>query len=185
MEIYFATSNENKYNEALAIFSQYNITVKWLRIKYLEIQSDNLREIAEWSAKYVYSLHSLPLFVEDTGLFIEALNGFPGPYSSYVMKTLGNEGILKLMNNVSNRKAYFLTIVAFVDKNTLELFEGKRYGTISKTKRGTKWGFDPIFIPDGYDKTYSELGPLKNEISHRRLAYEKFIKWLLNKEKES
>lgn len=183
MEIYFATSNENKYREATEIFSQYDITVKWLKIKYLEIQSDSLHEIAEWSAKYVYTKYRIPLFIEDTGLFIEALNGFPGPYSSYVMKTLGNEGILKLMANKTDRRAYFLTIVAYIDGETVKLFEGRRNGTISTEKRGTKWGFDPIFIPEGYSRTYSELGSLKNKISHRRLAYEKFINWLISNKK--
>jgi len=179
MKLIFVTSNENKYNEAKCIFSKFNIDVIWHQLEYPEIQSMSIEQIAEWSAKYVYSVLKKPLFLEDTGLFIDALSGFPGPYSSYVYKTIGNEGILKLMNGVANRKAYFLTVVAYVDENGVKLFKGRVNGVISKSIRGTKWGFDPIFIPEGMDKTYSELGEIKNKISHRKKAYDEFINWLL------
>ena len=91
-----------------------------IRVKAMEIQDENLENIAKASAIDAAKKCGLPVIVEDAGLFIEALNGFPGPYSSYVNKTIGVGGILKLMNNVKDRSAYFLSAVAFYDPDNDE-----------------------------------------------------------------
>ena len=120
-----------------------------------------------------------PVIIEDDGLFINALGGFPGPYSSYVFKTIGNEGILNLVK--TKRNAKFQSIIAFCDKKKKPiLFEANVNGKISKKMQGRGWGFDPIFIPSRKSKTYAELSN-KNEISHRYNALKKFANWYLNK----
>ena len=106
------------------------------------------------------------------------LNGFPGPYSSYIFKTIGNKGILNLLKQ--NRKAKFVSIITYCDKNILESFDAKIDGSISKSVKGKGWGYDPIFIPNNLQKTFAELNN-KNELSHRYKALKKFSKWYLHK----
>ncbi|MEM0332314.1 MAG: non-canonical purine NTP pyrophosphatase, partial [Archaeoglobaceae archaeon] len=111
------------------------------------------------------------------GLFIEALKGFPGVYSSYVFKTIGNEGILKLMDGITNRRAYFKAVLAYWDGKEIHIFEGKVEGEIATEIRGSGgFGFDPIFLYN--KKTFAEMGDEKNEVSHRRRVLEKFFTWL-------
>src|SRR5512139_633830 len=90
--VFFATGNVNKFNEARSILSQYGVAVGMLKLKGDEVQSDSLQEIAEKSVKNAYETCHLPIFVEDAGLFIDALKGFPGPYAAYVYKTIHNSG---------------------------------------------------------------------------------------------
>ncbi|MHA2407741.1 MAG: non-canonical purine NTP pyrophosphatase, partial [Candidatus Ranarchaeia archaeon] len=125
-----------------------------------------------------------PIFVEDAGLFIDSLNGFPGPYSSYVLKTLGLNGILALMKNIEERRAEFRAVVAFIHPadREVEIFNGITKGRISGTIRGEQWGYDPIFIPHGQTKTYAEMeSSTKNKLSHRFQALNKFAKWMQSK----
>ena len=113
--VFFATGNINKFNEARSILSQYGIAVGMLKLKGDEIQSDSLKEIAQKSVQNAYKACRLPIFVEDAGLFIDALSGFPGPYAAYVYKTIHNSGILKLMEGEKNRKAVFQSVIASCD----------------------------------------------------------------------
>ena len=116
--------------------------------------------------------------IEDDGLFINSLNGFPGPYSSFVFKTVGNEGILKLIR--SKRTATFQSVIAYCEKkDDVQLFKAEVNGKISQKLVGKKWGYDPIFIPEGQTKTYAQLEE-KNLISHRYLAIKKFANWYLH-----
>ncbi|WP_457548820.1 XTP/dITP diphosphatase [Archaeoglobus sp.] len=177
MNVYFVTSNEGKFREAKEIGKRYEVNVEWIRREYLEPQGKDLEEIAKISAKLLANEIDKPFFLEDSGLFIQALNGFPGPYSSYVFKTIGNEGILKLMNGVEDRSAYFLAVIAFWDGEKVLTFKGKVEGKIAKEMRGDKgFGFDPIFEYNG--KTFAEMGEEKNEVSHRRRALESFFEYL-------
>ena len=118
--VFFATGNINKFNEARSILSPYGFAVAMLRVKGDEIQSDSLKEIAQTSAINAFKRSGLPIFVEDAGLFIDALNGFPGPYAAYVYKTIHNSGILKLMENVANRHAKFQSVIAYLDETLSE-----------------------------------------------------------------
>jgi len=184
-EIFFATSNPHKFREVKSIFSSYNLNLKHLKVKTTEIQSENLEEIAKNSLSQVLSKYNQPIFVEDAGLFVKALKGFPGPYSSYVYKTVGVEGILKLMKNINNRKAFFLSVVVFGKPNTKpKIFTGKVEGEITFNVRGSGgFGFDPIFQPQKLKKTFSEMTlEEKNKYSHRAEAIRKLIKWLLQRE---
>ena len=111
-------------------------------------------------------------------MFIDSLEGFPGPYSSYVFKTIGNKGILNLVKN--NRKAKFVSIITYCDKKILESFNAKLDGKISTSQKGKGWGYDPIFIPKNSKKTFAESNN-KNQLSHRDKALNKFSNWYLRK----
>ncbi len=177
VEVIFITSNEGKYREARAIGEKYGVEVNWMQVEYLEPQGADLKEIAKKSAEILSEKINSSFFIEDSGLFVEALNGFPGPYSSYVFKTIGNSGILKLMEGVENRNAYFMAVIAYWDGNKVWTFEGRVDGKIAKSARGDAgFGYDPIFEYEG--KTFAEMGDEKNEYSHRRKALEKFFEWL-------
>lgn len=184
--VFFATGNINKFNEARSILSPYGISIGMLRMKGDEIQSDNLKEIAETSARNAYNRTKLPIFVEDAGLFIEALSGFPGPYAAYVYKTIHNSGILKLMENIVERNAKFKSVIAYSDQTLCEpeCFWGESKGEITQTERKPQgkfpFGFDPIFQPIGSNKSFAEMTILeKNGFSHRAMAIRKFAEWYI------
>jgi len=181
MSICFITSNKFKFEEAEEILGERGIKVEWIKKKYNEIQAESTGEAGlEEVVKHALSaLRRKDAFIDDAGLFIHALNGFPGPYSSYVQKTLGNQRILKLMKGVEDRRAKFICIVGYKGKEEARMFKGEVPGTIAAEERGTSgFGYDPIFIPQNYTKTFAEDKDLKNRISHRRKALEKLAIYL-------
>ncbi|MCW4004255.1 MAG: XTP/dITP diphosphatase [Candidatus Bathyarchaeota archaeon] len=188
--VFFATGNINKFNEACSILSQHGIAVGMLRLKGDEIQSENLKDIAKASAKNAYQRSRLPIFVEDAGLFIDALSGFPGPYAAYAYKTIHNSGILKLMEGATDRRAVFQSVIAYCDEETScepECFCGESKGeitTVERRKQGKSgFGFDPIFQPEGSKKTFAEMTiEEKNGYSHRANAIRKFAEWYKRKQ---
>lgn len=115
--ITFITGNKHKVKEAQGIFHQFNIEVEHVDLGYPEIQGE-LIDVARFGAVDAARRLGRPVIVEDAGLFIKALNWFPGTYSSYVQETLGNEGILKLMNNVEDRYAEFRSVIGFATPKT-------------------------------------------------------------------
>jgi len=126
----------------------------------------------------------LPIFVEDAGLFIDALSGFPGPYAAYVYKTIHNSGILRLMENVADRHARFESVIAYCDQTLCEpvCFDGESKGEITTTERKQQgksaFGFDPIFRPTGSSKSFAEMTiEEKNGYSHRAMAIREFADW--------
>ncbi len=171
--IIFVTNNPNKVKEIEAVLTKYNIKLETSNIKKREIQSEQLEEIAEESALSAYQVLKRPLFVEDSGLYIKALNGFPGPYSSYTHKKIGVAGILKLMAGEKNREAEFVSQIAYIDeRGSIKLCRGVCEGDIAEEARGSGgFGFDPIFIPKGQTKTFAEMSvEEKNLFSHRAKA---------------
>ncbi len=181
--IFFATGNFHKFDEARRVLSEYGIASAMLRVKALEIQSDNLEEIAKASVLDAFNRCHLPVIVEDAGLFVDALKGFPGPYGAYVYKTISNPGLLKLMKNVKDRKATFRSVIAYYDGQFVPVcFEGEAVGRISHDEiwgnLKTGFGFDPIFQPVGTMKTFAEMAiEEKNGYSHRANAVRKFAEW--------
>jgi len=182
--IFFATDNFNKFNEARRVLAEHGIAGGMLRAKASEIQSESLEEIAKASVEEAFERCHLPVIVEDAGLHVEALNGFPGPYAAYAYKTIGNKGLLRLMENVEDRRARFRSVVAYYS-GELELpmcFVGEAIGEITKqVKEGdyrSGFGFDPIFKPANSDKTFAEMGVSeKNMYSHRAKAFRTFAEW--------
>jgi XTP/dITP diphosphohydrolase len=187
--VFFATGNINKFKEAKSILSQYGLVVGMLRLKGDEIQSESLKEIAQTSVQNAYRRCHLPIFVEDAGLFIDALGGFPGPYAAYIYKTIHNSGILKLMENLEVRNAKFQSFIAFCDDKTIcepKCFMGEVKGeiTLAERKESGKsgFGFDPIFQPSGTKKTFAEMTLAeKNSYSHRAIAIRNFAEWYRKK----
>jgi XTP/dITP diphosphohydrolase len=182
--VFLATSNIHKFNEARLSLSEFKIATAMLKVKTFEIQDNSVGNIAVASALDAVKKCHLPLIVEDAGLFIKALNNFPGPYSSYVFQTIGTSGILKLMKNIDERRAYFHSVVAFCKpKEKPVTFMGKVEGNIVREERGgSDFGFDPIFKPlKGDGKTFAEMEiGEKNRYSHRAEALRKFAKWYIS-----
>jgi len=182
-DVSFVSSNKNKFEEAKNIVSKFGLKLEFLKSHLQEIQADTLEEIATHKAMEAFSIYSKPVIVEDAGLFIKSLNGFPGPYSSFVFDTIGNKGILRLVS--VKRDAVFRSIIAYCERDgDVHLFSADVSGSISKKEHGKRWGFDPIFIPSGRNKTYSQLKE-KNQISHRYMTLKNFDNWYLNKKKSS
>lgn len=179
MKVTFITGNQHKVKEAQGIFQQFDIKLEHVDLGYPEIQG-KLTDVACYGATYAANKLKTPVIVEDAGLFIRALEWFPGTYSSYVQSTLGNEGILKLMKNVQDRYAEFRSVVGFATPKTEpKTFLGVVGGQIAHQEKG-KHGFayDPLFMPERYDKTFGELTrEEKNELSHRRRSLENFAHW--------
>jgi XTP/dITP diphosphohydrolase len=182
--IFFATDNINKFNEARQVLSNHGIATGMLRVKGPEIQSDSLEEIARTSVSDAFEKCHLPVIVEDAGLFVEALNGFPGPYAAYVYKTVGNKGLLQIMKNVETRKARFESVVAHYSKQLESpvCFKGEVIGEIIVEERRrdneSSFGFDPIFRPVDSQNSFAEMIIAeKNKYSHRAKALLKFAKW--------
>lgn len=179
--LFFATGNSHKVAEVKSLLSGYPLILHHLPVKGVEIQADTVAAIAEASALNAAKATGLPLIVEDTGLFIDALTGFPGPYASYVQTTIGNAGILRLLDGVTTRMAEFRSTVAFCDPHGQPVsFTGVVAGCITRCERGRRgFGFDPIFEPtEGGGRTLAEMKmAAKNMISHRGKAIRAFVEW--------
>jgi len=169
-----------KYEEIHEILKQHDISVKFLKRKLREIQANSLGMIATEKSKAAYNTISMPVLVEDDGLFIHGLKGFPGPYSSFVFKSIGNNGILKLLSGSRKREACFLSILVYNDGTELKRFFGKTEGKISLQPSGHGWGYDSIFIPIDSDLTFGESRLLKMQYSHRAKAISSFVNWYLD-----
>jgi len=177
-DLFFVSSNYHKYQETKKILQSFGIDIGFFKYELEEIQSDSLGEIASKKAVQAFQKYKKPIIIEDDGLFIDSLYGFPGPYSSYVFKTIGNNGILHLLGK--NRSAKFVSIISFCDAKNSKSFEATIKGKISKLQIGKGWGYDPIFIPGKSKKTFAEL-PNKNKLSHRYMALKKFSSWYLHR----
>ena len=175
-DLFFVSSNNHKYQEVRHILGSFKIKIGFLKFSLEEIQSNSLEIIAIKKAKDAFSKFQKPVIVEDDGLFIDSLQGFPGPYSSYVFETLGNNDIVNLLKQ--NRNAKFVSFITYCDTNNVKSFNGTIEGTISTSVQGTGWGYDPIFIPKNSSKTFAELKN-KNNISHRFHALKNFSSWYL------
>ena len=175
----FASSNDSKSREVEEILAQYGIPVRISKLQLTEIQSDSLEEIAKEKSRNAYSIVLSPVIVEDDGLFVDALGGFPGPYSSFVFKTIGNQGILRLLAGIENRSAHFHAVIAHFDGDEISLYSGQVLGEISDEISSGGWGYDPIFKPSGCDLTFGQLKEDKSKYSHRRKALELFAQKML------
>lgn len=184
----FATNNAHKLEEVTAILGN---RIELLSLKDIHCHvdipetADTLEGNALLKAQYVLENYQMDCFADDTGLEVEALNGEPGVYSARYAGDGHNAeaNMLKLLHNmegIENRKAQFRTVFALIIDGKEHLFEGVIKGEIIKTRRGNSgFGYDPIFVPEGYSQTFAEMGnELKNKISHRAIATNKLCKFL-------
>ena len=200
MKIVFATNNKHKLEEIRSILGE---SIEVLSLKDIGCDVDipetgtTLEENALQKAQYIYDHYHLSVFADDTGLEVDALNGAPGVYSA---RYAGGEGhdseanmtkLLKELGENNNRHARFRTVIALIEKKDvcpcgctsikeIHRFEGIVEGEIIRERRGGEgFGYDPIFQPEGYDKTFAELGmDIKNHISHRARAVAKLAEFL-------
>lgn len=183
--VWFMTQNTGKFREASSILAPSQIRVRQLKRSKLEIQSDQLENIAKYALNVALEHHEGPIVVEDSGLFIDSLKGFPGPFSSYAVKTIGLKGILDLLEHREHRAAFFRSAVAYgsVDSQT-RIFTGIVRGSISRRIQGSNgFGFDPIFVPAGSNQTFGQTpDSRKNRRSHRAKAFLKFATWYRRQE---
>jgi XTP/dITP diphosphohydrolase len=178
-KIWMATSNNHKFQEAAQVMAPYGIRLEHYPLERVEIQADDPADIAAYSLSMVKE--NIPLCIEDAGVSIDRWGGFPGPYSSYVLEHLGNPGILKLMESEINRKAHYVSAVAYRDESGVRIFRGIVKGELAQSIRGTNgFGYDPIFIPsEGDGRTFGEMREEeKNKISHRARAFRALAEWL-------
>ena len=194
MKIVFATNNSHKLEEIRQILGE---SIEVLSLADINCHEDlpetapTIEGNAMMQARYVYDKYDTPCFADDTGLEVEALDGAPGVYSA---RYAGGEGhdseanmrkLLHELEGKENRRAQFRTVIALIEqkdgKPVAHTFEGKIEGHISNEKRGTSgFGYDPIFVPEGYEQSFAELGnEIKNKISHRARAVARLAEYLL------
>ena len=177
-ELFFITSNKGKALEAQNRFSKIGIDVVQKDLGYPEIQVHSLEEVAFFGAQFIQNKIDTPFFLEDAGLFIDSLHGFPGVYSAYVFHTIGCKGILKLMKDVENRKAVFKSVIAYGEPDQdPKIIIGESQGIITKKEIGKHgFGYDPIFIPNNETRTFAQMDTdEKNKFSHRGRSLDKLL----------
>ena len=193
MRLVFATNNKNKLSEIRDILGK---EIEVLSLKDISCNvdipetADTLEGNSMQKAEYIYNNYGMNVFADDTGLEVDALNGEPGVYSARYASGEGHDSeanikkLLSKLNGVTNRKARFRTSVALILDGERYSFEGIVNGEILTEKSGTEgFGYDPIFKPDGYDKSFAELGiEIKNKISHRANAIKKLTEFLKTKQ---
>lgn len=190
MNLIFASTNLNKFEEVHSILNNHKVISLRDLNDFDEVEEDgsSFRENAYLKAKHFYDKYNQAVFADDSGLVVEALNGEPGIRSARysginASYTNNNLKLLKEMQNIDNRKAYFITVICFIDHSgEVHYFEGRIYGEISREIKGTDgFGYDPLFYIPEYNKTFAEIGSLKNKLSHRARALFSFNEFL-NKE---
>lgn len=190
-KLVFATNNAHKLSEVRAILAPQYEVVSLAELNCFDDipeTADTLEGNALLKAQYIFDKFQLNCFADDTGLEVEALNGEPGVYSARYAGEDNNaqNNMQKLLLNLagkSNRKAHFRTVIALIEDGEVYYFEGKIEGNIAHEASGnTGFGYDPIFVPEGYTQSFAELGSdEKNKISHRALAVQKLVLYLCQK----
>lgn len=176
-KIYFITGNKNKLKEAKAILEDFEIIN--LDIELPELQGEP-EDIVKEKAKLAAKKLDKPVFVEDTCLCFNALNGMPGPYIKHFIEKIGREGLVRLLSGYEDKSARGIAIIGYCEPGKKpEIFEGVVDGIIVEPKCESGFGWDPIFVPKGYQETFAEMGAEeKNKVSHRKRALEKFREFL-------
>jgi XTP/dITP diphosphohydrolase len=182
-KILFATANEGKLLEAEKLLSHLDFEVEQLEVLYPEIQASTLEDVASFGMEWILKEKKVDdaIILEDAGLFIHALDGFPGVFSAYIFKSIGLDGILKLMDAKGDRSAHFESCIAYYEKGLkIMLFKGRVDGTIALQPKGSYgFGYDPIFIPEGENRAFAEMPTEeKNRISHRGGALSSLVEFL-------
>lgn len=170
----FVTGNAGKVVEARAALAPAGWDVRQASVPLVEVQADDLATVARAKVQSAEGHVARPFFLDDAGLFVDALGGFPGVYSAYALRTLGTRGLLQLLDGIDDRRARFECVVAYQPREgEARYFHGVARGRIAaKAADGVHgFGFDPIFAPDGRDRTFAEIPTEeKNRMSHRGLA---------------
>jgi len=179
--ILFATSNAEKFREVSACLSPFAISLERAELDVDEIKSLDIVKTAREKAQDSFALLKRPLVVEDTGIFFNAFNSFPGTYSKFCIETIGVRDTVGLLKGKKDTSASFVTVACYTDGKTTECFEGRVDGQVVLSPRGNppaKLPYDSYFVPIGSTRTYAEMAlEEKNGFSHRSRAFEKFAQW--------
>ena len=182
-KITYVTGNWAKIKSAKQYLEPLGYEVEQIKMEVPELQEDSIEEVAKYSAKWASEKLQKDVLKNDSGLCVDALNGFPGPYTHYVQDTIGEDGLLKLLEGEQNRKAQFVEVLAYCEygKDPV-VFKSITPGTISLTKSGTYgWSWDFVFIPEGNDKT---LGNYEDEERFKLWnmdSYQELVEYLESK----
>ncbi|MBT7903757.1 RdgB/HAM1 family non-canonical purine NTP pyrophosphatase [Candidatus Woesearchaeota archaeon] len=179
-KILFITGNMNKLREAKEILKDYDIQNK--KIDLPELQGTPI-EIVKEKTRIALKLLKKPVIVEDTNLRFNALNGMPGPYIKDFLKALGTKDLPKLLTGFKDKSAEAVALIGYGEiGKPIKVFEGKTKGKIIKPKGDSNFGWDPIFMPEGFKETFAQMSAeQKNKISHRKKAFIKLKNYLKNK----
>lgn len=171
MSLYFITGNKNKFEEARAILGD----VEQLDIDLPEIQDIDAKNIVRAKLLEAFNHKEGEFIVEDTSLYLDCLKGLPGPLIKWFLKTIGNDGLANLAEKLGNNKAEAKTIIGYAkNREEIEFFEGIIPGKIVRQVGVSGFGWDPIFQPDGFSKTFGQMtSEEKNAVSMRKIAMEK------------
>lgn len=180
-KITYVTSNWAKVASAKQILEPLGIEVDNIKMETTEIQANTVEEVAAYSAKEASEKLKCNVLKNDTGLFVEALGGFPGPYTHYIEDKIGENGLLKLLENVENRKAHFITAFAYCEYGKEPVvFTSITNGTIDKERSGKYgWGWDFIFIPEGKDKTFANYPDKERFLLWNNDPYQELVNFIL------
>jgi non-canonical purine NTP pyrophosphatase (RdgB/HAM1 family) len=173
----FITGNAGK---AKYLSDYFELPIEHKKLDLQEIQSLDLKEVVEDKALRAYKIMRSPVLVEDVSLIFRGMNALPGPLIKWFLETLGNEGLCKLVDGFITRDAFAEVQFAICDEKGVHVFSGSKEGTIADSPRGEMgFGWDPIFIPKGFDKTWAEMNDEEKHVtSMRRIALEKVSEFL-------
>ena len=176
MSLYFITGNQNKVAEMKSIIPD----IEQMEIDLPEIQDIDPREIIKAKLEEALKHHSGPFIVEDTSLVVNSMNGLPGPFIKWFLQSVGIDGIWKMTSVFGETDAKAQAIIGYAkDSDNIQFFEGSVLGKIVEPRGEARFGWDPIFQPEGFEKTFAEMTPEeKNAISHRKQAATKLKEFL-------
>lgn len=183
MKITFTTTNKYKIQAAESVLNKYGIEVIGKDVEVDEIQSDSPEEVILDKVKKCYKIVKKPLIAMDSGLFIEDLGGFPGVYTKFAIKTIGEDGLMKLTKDFKNNKAYVQRMIGYTDGKVFKIFFSRGYGKIIQEKRGDNgMNYDLIFYVPSKKKTLAELN-LEEQVEVWGNAWDKLAKYLKRTQK--
>jgi len=183
-EIIFVTKNKWKFEEVREMLRGSGIRLVQRGMELDEIQDKDVEKVAARKAQDAYFILNKPVLAEDTGLYIKAMNGYPGSLIRHFFYSIGPQGIIDFLKG-NDREATAATALAYCDSEGLHSFTGEVSGTVSRQIKGTsRFDWDCIFVPEGHEETYGEMKVShKNNISQRRKALDGFVTWFCSREK--
>lgn len=182
MEIRFVTKNEHKAAEVQEILGDIGVSIIHAPLTIHEIQTEDIEKIVRDKVLKAFKQVGRPVFIEHTGLYIDSLRGFPGGLTQVFWDKLQAEQFSSLFGQLETTSLTAKTVIAFCDAKKIYIFEGNIKGNIAPEPRGNRdFQWDCVFIPNGHAKTFAEMGPQKNNISMRKIAFDKFREFLVER----
>lgn len=182
MELFLVTSNRHKFEEMSAILSEFGVALRQKNIPLIEPDFDSLKQIAEYKARQAFEKVRSPVICEDTGVYFEGYNNFPGMLAKRVFLGVGFEGLCALIKISKNKGAHFTTAVSYFDGKTKKTFTGTLKGKLLEravSEDKDRLPYEKIFVPEGFSRALVDLSLVeKNAISHRAIATKALGKWL-------